>query len=66
MSFPKNVTIVEVSPRDGLQNEAVFVPTDIKISFINKLGAIPARASADLLRNIYYEAGDTLQLQHTG
>ena len=37
MSFPKNVTIVEVSPRDGLQNEAVFVPTDIKISFINKL-----------------------------
>ena len=31
------MTIVEVSPRDGLQNEAVFVPTDIKISFINKL-----------------------------
>ncbi|HET9434447.1 MAG TPA: hypothetical protein VFO37_11855, partial [Chitinophagaceae bacterium] len=36
-----------------------------KISFINKLGAIPVKASADLLKNIYYEAGDTLQLQHT-
>ena len=35
-----------------------------KISFINKLGAIPVKASADLLKNIYYEAGDTLQLQH--
>ncbi len=36
-----------------------------KISFINKLGGIPVKASADLLKNIYYEAGDTLQLQHT-
>ena len=36
-----------------------------KISFINKLGAIPVKASADLLKNIYYEAGDTLRLQHT-
>jgi len=36
-----------------------------KISFINKLGDIPVKASADLLRNIYYAATDTLQLQHT-
>ena len=36
-----------------------------KISFINKLGGIPVNASADLLKNIYYAAGDTLQLQHT-
>ncbi len=36
-----------------------------KISFINKLGGIPVKASADLLKNIYYAAGDTLQLQHT-
>lgn len=36
-----------------------------KISFINKLGAIPVKESADLLKKIYYSAGDTLQLQHT-
>ena len=36
-----------------------------KISFINKLGDIPVKASADLLRDIYYAAGDTVQLQHT-
>ena len=35
-----------------------------KISFINKLGDIPVRASADLLKNIYYAGGDTLKLQH--
>jgi hydroxymethylglutaryl-CoA lyase len=37
MSLPKQVTLVEVSPRDGLQNESVFIPTDIKIQFIEQL-----------------------------
>lgn len=37
--FPKKVTMVEVSPRDGLQNESVMVPTNIKIEFINMLSA---------------------------
>src|SRR3990167_569970 len=37
MSFPKQVKIVEVSPRDGLQNEAQFVSTDVKVEFINRL-----------------------------
>jgi hydroxymethylglutaryl-CoA lyase len=31
------VKIVEVGPRDGLQNEKETVPTDIKISLINML-----------------------------
>uniref|UniRef100_A0A7N4PXD8 hydroxymethylglutaryl-CoA lyase n=1 Tax=Sarcophilus harrisii TaxID=9305 RepID=A0A7N4PXD8_SARHA len=35
--FPEYVKIVEVGPRDGLQNEKVIVPTDIKIEFINQL-----------------------------
>jgi hydroxymethylglutaryl-CoA lyase len=35
--FPKKVTIVEVGPRDGLQNEKINIPTEIKIDFINKL-----------------------------
>lgn len=33
------IRIYEVGPRDGLQNEAKFVPTDIKIELINKLAA---------------------------
>ena len=32
-----DVTIYEVGPRDGLQNEARFVDTDIKIELINRL-----------------------------
>lgn len=37
MAFPLEVKIVEVSPRDGLQNERVQIPTDVKIDFINQL-----------------------------
>lgn len=37
--MPKRVTIVEVGPRDGLQNEAVVVATAEKIEFVNLLGA---------------------------
>ena len=37
MPYPPRVKIVEVSPRDGLQNELVFVPTELKIRFIKKL-----------------------------
>jgi len=36
-NLPKRVTMVEVSPRDGLQNEANFIPTDIKVALINRL-----------------------------
>jgi hydroxymethylglutaryl-CoA lyase len=35
--FPKSVKIVEVGPRDGLQNEKSVVPTAVKIEFINLL-----------------------------
>lgn len=37
MQFPGKVKIVEVGPRDGLQNEQRFVPTATKIEFINRL-----------------------------
>jgi isopropylmalate/homocitrate/citramalate synthase len=37
MTFPSRVRIVEVGPRDGLQNEAAQVPTSDKISFIDRL-----------------------------
>ncbi|MEH7333754.1 hydroxymethylglutaryl-CoA lyase [Neobacillus drentensis] len=37
LNLPKKVTIIEVGPRDGLQNEKLFVPTDIKKQFIAAL-----------------------------
>jgi hydroxymethylglutaryl-CoA lyase len=37
MNLPKKVTIIEVGPRDGLQNEKNFVPTEIKKQFIGAL-----------------------------
>jgi hydroxymethylglutaryl-CoA lyase len=36
-NYPENVKIVEVGPRDGLQNEKAVVPTATKIEFINRL-----------------------------
>jgi hydroxymethylglutaryl-CoA lyase len=36
---PKHVTIVEVGPRDGLQNERALVSTADKIEFVNRLSA---------------------------
>lgn len=37
--LPASVRIVEVGPRDGLQNEKVLVPTEQKIQFIQMLAA---------------------------
>jgi hydroxymethylglutaryl-CoA lyase len=37
MSLPKKVKIVEVGPRDGLQNEKGDVPADVKIELVNRL-----------------------------
>jgi hydroxymethylglutaryl-CoA lyase len=35
----KSVTIVEVGPRDGLQNEAIPVAAEHKVEFVNRLSA---------------------------
>jgi isopropylmalate/homocitrate/citramalate synthase len=37
MAIPQSVSIVEVGPRDGLQNEPQIVPTETKVEFINGL-----------------------------
>ncbi|MCC5014105.1 MULTISPECIES: hydroxymethylglutaryl-CoA lyase [unclassified Legionella] len=37
MNYPQQVTIVEVGPRDGLQNESSFVATESKVELINLL-----------------------------
>lgn len=39
MTLPKSVKLVEVAARDGLQNEAHFIPTPTKIALINQLSA---------------------------
>ena len=38
-TLPQSVKIVEVGPRDGLQNEVDIIPSDIKIELIKKLSA---------------------------
>ncbi|MEO8477397.1 MAG: hydroxymethylglutaryl-CoA lyase [Actinomycetota bacterium] len=63
--MPGSVTIVEVGPRDGLQNESALVSTDAKVAFIEALAdaglpvveatsfvspsAVPQLADADVL-----------------
>ncbi|WP_193610112.1 hydroxymethylglutaryl-CoA lyase [Nocardioides lijunqiniae] len=37
--MPERVTIYEVGPRDGLQNEKALVPTDVKAQFVRRLVA---------------------------
>ena len=37
MDLPRSVRIVEVGPRDGLQNEQTTVPTETKIALIDRL-----------------------------
>ena len=65
MAMPARVTIVEVGPRDGLQNEAAAIPTEVKVGFVDRLTdaglpvieatsfvhprAVPQLADADLL-----------------
>jgi len=39
MRYPSRATIVEVGPRDGLQNESASIPTADKIAFVDKLSA---------------------------
>lgn len=37
MGYPASVRIVEVGPRDGLQNEKTVVPVDVKVELIERL-----------------------------
>ncbi len=37
MALPTSVRLVEVGPRDGLQNEKTMVPTDVKVALIDLL-----------------------------
>jgi len=37
MSLPSRVRIVEVGPRDGLQNEKQMIPADLKVELVDRL-----------------------------
>lgn len=39
MNLPEKVKIVEVGPRDGLQNEKTTIPAGVKIALVDKLSA---------------------------
>ncbi|MBP7395239.1 MAG: hydroxymethylglutaryl-CoA lyase, partial [Zoogloea sp.] len=39
MNLPARVSIVEMGPRDGLQNEKQVVDTETKVELIARLGA---------------------------
>ena len=42
--LPKEVTVYEVGPRDGLQNEALVLPTTLKLQLVKRLirSGVPA------------------------
>jgi hydroxymethylglutaryl-CoA lyase len=44
VGLPKRVTVYEVGPRDGLQNEQALIPTEVKAEFIRQLLAAGHRA----------------------
>ncbi|MDP4201034.1 MAG: hydroxymethylglutaryl-CoA lyase, partial [Bacteroidota bacterium] len=50
--LPKEVTVYEVGPRDGLQNEAEFLPTAAKAELIQRLAraGLPAIEVASFVR----------------
>jgi hydroxymethylglutaryl-CoA lyase len=37
MKFPKEITIVEVGPRDGFQNIKTWIPTELKLQILEQL-----------------------------
>ena len=43
MSYPSRVKLVEVGPRDGLQNEKQTVPAEVKIELVHRLQAAGLR-----------------------
>ena len=40
LALPQRIALHEVAPRDGLQMEPVFVPTDDKVAWIDQLSTL--------------------------
>lgn len=43
MTLPATITLVEVGPRDGLQNERAIIPIDAKVAFVEALAGAGLR-----------------------
>lgn len=63
----REVTVVEVGPRDGLQNEANPVPTEVKIAFIDALtraGLPVIEATSFVNPNAVPQLADAAEVMH--
>ena len=61
MKLPSRVRMVEVGPRDGLQNEPAIVPTEVKVGLIDRLtkAGLPAiEATSFVSRRWVPQMGD--------
>lgn len=54
--IPRQVRIVEVGPRDGLQNEKLMVSTETKLELIDQLGS----AGVSAIETTRYGINDSL------
>ncbi len=62
---PAAVRLVEVGPRDGLQNEKAVIPTDVKVALIDKLSATGLRtieATAFVSKKWVPQMGDNAEV----
>ena len=50
--LPQQVTIYEVGPRDGLQNESAVVPVEVKLEFLDRLAAVDDPSLIELFAGI--------------
>ena len=65
MTFPARVRIVEVGPRDGLQNEAAIVPLDAKVALVDALagaGLVPVEAGSFVSPKWVPQMADTAEV----
>ena len=63
--LPEKVRIIEVGPRDGLQNETTILTNELKISFIEKLAAAGLKeieATSFVSADRIPQMGDAVQL----
>ena len=56
MKYPARVKIIDVGPRDGLQNEQRIAPTEAKLDLVDRL--IDASARARFLAGLAASSND--------
>ncbi|MFN8034724.1 MAG: hydroxymethylglutaryl-CoA lyase [Acidimicrobiia bacterium] len=62
---PENVTVYEVGPRDGLQNEPTVMPVEVKVEFVERLvaaGVAAVELTSFVRPDLVPQLGDAEQL----